>query len=571
MEKSISKEIFEFTCRAKDNGIKDLDLMTKFSFMWMNPDVKENPAKIIAKGNYDFQHAGEIRKFAQKEITYLREKNIELDLILTPIYKGAVFPIINGMKPLLGPPAPSRSISFMADKVNFFFYWSSGNGPCLQLMEHIKNLLEKDHTDWNEKVHITCISIDNEFKRPRSQVLEKWWDKFDHFWAENGWESDICKSFMTRGVPFCFFVDKNGIIREAGCPLRIIYIGEKREVQFDFEKNIQILLGEKQEENQPKKEEVPIKNKIKAKEFTYEKCKIELENFWVSHNEEFKIVKSPSMKADYSKKLIDGNIEELSGIIKMHIKFDPTSKEAATKIKNDLHKCFDPLIEVEISEEELIELKFGQKCQKCGTMLEKYDQYCCIKCPENFFCTSCAEKYEDPGEDEEGNDIKMTAKHLAHPHALYFIPKDAGEFLKNIFHKCTMGDYTLEEESPAKGPLEVNKEEDKKEPQIKKSYQKEETKKDSLIINAKGKKMKKFNYSRKHFSAVCKYCLNNPKGVRWKCLFCKEFDICDDCFKTGRDPEKCNNNDSIMQYPGHCFTTHPCVRIEFDHFVKAFF
>ena len=245
---------------------------------------------------------------------------------------------------------------------------------------------------------------------------------------------------------------------------------------------------------------------LKDKAFNYAACKPLLEEFVKSHAEEYKKLSAPLLVTVNTSKIINGVLEEASNFIVSRFKTGPKAKEAAKKIKDDMNNIFGAKTTIRMQEEETAELKFGEKCSECKAVLGECDQYRCAICPEVYFCVACAEKCPEPKQ----------ASDLVHPHGLFFILKGSKEVMGNGIPNCQHNEHP--------------------------------------------------EFVREH-GCRCDYCRVQPKGTRWKCLICEDFDMCEECFKIGKNPADPKHKELAEKKPGHIFATHPVVRIEFDRFV----
>ena len=272
-------------------------------------------------------------------------------------------------------------------EVTLYDFWATWCGPCQGPMAHNQEMLEK-HPEWAGKVRIVGVNIDDEIEAPRNRVTEKNWTKVDHYWALGGWGAKICKHFDIHGIPFCVLVGKDGLIKLTGHP-----------ANMDLENNIPLLMEGKVLPGEGDGEGAPGQDQdegLKDKDFTYDKCKLAMEEFVKSHAEQYAKVAAPLLVTVNTKKLKKGVFEEVDSFIVSRFKWNTKNKDDAKKIKTDLETTFGSKTVLRMQDEGMDELEFGEKCSKCGIALGECDQFKCVVCPDVYFCISCAEQCKEP-------------------------------------------------------------------------------------------------------------------------------------------------------------------------------
>ncbi|CAD8112923.1 unnamed protein product [Paramecium primaurelia] len=117
--------------------------------------------------------------------------------------------------------------------------WATWCGPCQGPMEHNQKMLEKN-ADWQNKVKIVAISVDDDTESVTERVNSKKWKSIEHYRFEKGWddENDIIKYLQLRGIPFVLLINKWG---------KIVYLGHPSKGNLEERINKEIAL-EKEEE-----------------------------------------------------------------------------------------------------------------------------------------------------------------------------------------------------------------------------------------------------------------------------------------------------------------------------------
>jgi thiol-disulfide isomerase/thioredoxin len=109
-------------------------------------------------------------------------------------------------------------LSELRGKVVVLDFWATWCGPCQEPMSDLQTLREK-HPDWQERVAIVPISIDDTMKVLRNHLDKRGWTNTFNVWAgDGGWKCAPAKTFRVRGVPTTYIIDQQGRIIRGGHP-----------------------------------------------------------------------------------------------------------------------------------------------------------------------------------------------------------------------------------------------------------------------------------------------------------------------------------------------------------------
>ncbi len=149
-------------------------------------------------------------KARYKELTIRQNYIDEFEMIVATIDRlkpGTIAPSFN-CPDINGDMVSSESLK---GKVIYIDFWTTWCGPCLGEIPHLKKMEEKLH---NEDIAFVSISIDEDKEVWEKMVREKELGGYQLF-ANEGWETDIVKSYAFKGIPYFVIIDKEGRIVNA--------------------------------------------------------------------------------------------------------------------------------------------------------------------------------------------------------------------------------------------------------------------------------------------------------------------------------------------------------------------
>ena len=393
--------------------------------------------------------------------------------------------------------------------------WATWCGPCQKPMSHNQEMLERNEENWNGKVRILGLSVDEEIESIKQRVEEKKWNKIEHYQVEGGWSHEIMETYEINGIPQVFLLDKKGDIQYSGHPNSI-----------DLEKAINDLIEDKPfslNQDNNKKQELNIPSSIPYDE--YKKINEQIESFKIKNKELISSLKEFNIYNRINKSFNENNFENMNVIPSTNIVVvdQNENKERILKIKKELEDLTNDLqnkinLKTKLYYEKSITITdLGLLCSKCNkTLTVENPRFVCVVCQlegkvNHTFCKECV-----PDADEE--DYINTP---FHEHHLYYVPSNSEEVLKSAKN-------------------------------IKNSCSKYEEPSENKKVGGYG----------------CDNCGNGVYVCDWSCAVCTEnvcgsYDLCNKCFKISQDVNHSEYSNLKLAEGEHDPKTHAMARIPY--------
>jgi thiol-disulfide isomerase/thioredoxin len=155
-------------------------------------------------GHYSIQLLGDEKTRQLEYRTAPSEGNIAPNITLLDIFSGE-----------------NVYLSDYRGKVVFIEFWATWCGPCQRPMAHLCEIQTKKGTDWDGKVVLLAISIDDRKETLINHIQNRGWLAVRHLWChegEPGHKSIGAQTYGISGVPTALLINQKGKIVWRGHP-----------------------------------------------------------------------------------------------------------------------------------------------------------------------------------------------------------------------------------------------------------------------------------------------------------------------------------------------------------------
>lgn len=106
-------------------------------------------------------------------------------------------------------------------KVLYLDFWATWCPSCLPILGTTSDTIRKRQSDWNSRVAVVGINLDEKIRTARRAVESNGWTTMTHLWSDmdlSGREKLASKAFGIIELPYALLVDTSGTIVWRGNP-----------------------------------------------------------------------------------------------------------------------------------------------------------------------------------------------------------------------------------------------------------------------------------------------------------------------------------------------------------------
>ena len=114
----------------------------------------------------------------------------------------------------------NQRLSDFQGQVVLLEFWATWCRPCQPAMKKL-NGIAAENPDWEDKVVIIPLSVDQSSELAVQHVAQRGWTAMRHFWSRrvNDGQSEAERAFAVHGIPIAILLMPDGTIAWRGHPL----------------------------------------------------------------------------------------------------------------------------------------------------------------------------------------------------------------------------------------------------------------------------------------------------------------------------------------------------------------
>ncbi len=137
------------------------------------------------------------------------------------------------MPPTRGEPAPDLSLVDLAtgetvklselrgNKWVYLEFWATWCGPCQEALKELKQVLERYHEQWKDRLVVVTVSVDDEREIVRPHLERRgWWEMARHTWSSPTDENYAGTLYGVQYIPVAFLINPEGKVVWSGVPFQ---------------------------------------------------------------------------------------------------------------------------------------------------------------------------------------------------------------------------------------------------------------------------------------------------------------------------------------------------------------